>query len=62
LFTQLVAGPVLTMRRECYGVINNGLFSCVIGTIFEIGSTSTAVNQCIHAAFDLPPGLDTAFS
>ncbi len=50
LFTQLVAGSVLTMCRERNGVINHGVFSRIISPIFEIGSTPAAVNECINAA------------
>lgn len=51
LFTQLVAGPVLTVCRESDGVINNSLFSCLIGTVLKVRSAATTINQRIHTAF-----------
>ncbi|CAK9887185.1 MAG: hypothetical protein XXXJIFNMEKO3_LKCDNKCA_00133 (plasmid) [Candidatus Erwinia impunctatus] len=39
------------MSRERNSIISNGLFSCLVSTIFEIGSASAAINQRVHTAF-----------
>ncbi|GKQ27537.1 hypothetical protein NUBL17187_53330 [Klebsiella michiganensis] len=51
MFTHLITGSVLTMRREGNGIINNSLLSLIVCSVLDIQPSTATVYQRIHIAF-----------